>query len=433
MLMIESVAGSFGMHLSRRAVLGVIPVSALSLQLSRSAVASEPTAGAMSPLITSPPVVQHPAADGFTVHFAVAALATGWVEWGWSPDRLDHVAVAAQHGLVQASDMALAVRVRLDEAITAGKPVYYRVVAQSLAYKNAYQLERGKVVAGEVQRLRLPSAHADQVTIAIVNDTHENRATIDALHTRVAAVDPDVLLWNGDTCNDFDAQDVPMQIVLNPAQDIAKGWASTRPLLFVPGNHDVRGQRARELAAGLSGWPDQSELPYNFALRLGPIALVGLDTGEDKPDTHPVFAGTAAYEPYRQQQAVWLKKAVERPEIAEAPIRIAVCHIPLRGLPGHNDGTTLEGHAYYSGMGAKLWLPTLRDARFVAVISGHMHQHRIDDPNDTESIMQVVGGGPRPDGATLTIIHVKGDTAELRVEDLAGKTISRREWSLPAG
>ena len=31
-------------------------------------------------------------------------------------------------------------------------------------------------------------------------------------------------------------------------------------------------------------------MPYNFALRLGPIALVGLDTGEDKPDAHPVFA-----------------------------------------------------------------------------------------------------------------------------------------------
>jgi len=316
--------------------------------------------------------------------------------------------------------------------VTASKPVYYRVVAQALAYKTAYQLERGQSVASKVQRLRLPSPRADQITIAIVNDTHENKATLDALHARVAAIDPDVLLWNGDTCNDFDAQDDPMRIVLNPCGDNEKEWAAERPLLFVPGNHDVRGRRARELSAGLSGWPDQSELPYNFALRLGPVALVGLDTGEDKPDAHPVFASTAAYEPYREQQAVWLMQVVKRSEIADAPIRIAVCHIPLRGLPGHNDGTTLEGHAYYSGMGAKLWLPILREARFASVISGHMHRHRIDDPSDTEPVMQVVGGGPRPEEATLTIVHAKGGTAEVRVEDLAGKILSRRKWSIAA-
>lgn len=420
------------MRLPRRSFLGLIPVSALSLQLSGSAAESDEANGAAASLLTSPPVVQHPAADGFTVHFAVSSLATGWVEWGWSAERLDHVALAAHHGLVQASDRALAVRVRLGEAVTTGQPIYYRAVAQPLAYKTAYQLERGKSVASEVQRLRLPTAEADQITIAIVNDTHENKPTLDALHERIAVVKPDVLLWNGDTCNDFDAQDDPLQIVLNPARDITKGWAAERPLLFVPGNHDVRGQRARELSAGLSGWPDQSELPYNFALRLGPVALVGLDTGEDKPDAHPVFAGAAAYEPYREQQAVWLKKAVARPEIAEAPIRIAVCHIPLRGLPGQNDGTTLEGFAFYSGMGARLWLPILQKARFAAVISGHMHQHRIDDPSDTESVTQVVGGGPRPEGATLTILHAAGGQAELRIEDLAGKTLHRREWPLSA-
>ena len=231
----------------------------------------------------------------------------------------------------------------------------------------------------------------------------------------------------------FDAQDDPLQIVLNPAADPSQGWASTRPLLFVPGNHDVRGQRARELSAGLGSWPGQTELPYNFALRLGPIALVGLDTGEDKPDAHPVFAGTAAYEPYRELQAAWLKSAARKPEIAGAPLRIAVCHIPLRGRPGDNDGTTLEGYAAYSGMGARLWLPILREAGFAAVISGHTHQHRIDDASDTEPVMQVVGGGPQPGRATLTIVQADRHKAELRVEDLAGKTISRRDLETSTG
>lgn len=416
------------MTLARREFLGLIPVSALSLHLAKGAAASD-ASGKDSPLITSPPVVQHPAADGFTVHFAVSSLATGWVEWGRTADRLDHKAIAAAHGLVRASDQALSIRVHLNA--DARQPIFYRVVAQPLAYKNAYQLERGEAVASPVYELRLPSADAERIRIAIVNDTHENEQTIAALHQRIAEVAPDLLIWNGDTCNDFDAKDDPMQIVLNPAKDVSRGWASKWPLVFVPGNHDVRGERARELFAGLSGWPGQTELPYNFAQRIGPVALVGLDTGEDKPDAHPVFAGTAAYEPYRQQQATWLKTVVNRPEIAAAPLRIAICHIPLRGLPGHNDGTTLEGFAAYSGMGAKLWLPTLREAKFTAVISGHMHQQRIDDPSEDEPVMQAVGGGPQPERATLMILQAERGTAELRIEDLAGKTLNRREWKFP--
>src|SRR5690606_5347918 len=136
-----------------------------------------------------------------------SALATGWVEWGRSAEKLDRIAVAAEHGLVRASDQALSVRVRLDDSIAPGEPIFYRVVAQPLTYKNAYQLSRGEAVASPVKRLRLPSAAAKQITIAIVNDTHENKETIAALHSRVAAIAPDVLSWNGDTCNDFDAKD----------------------------------------------------------------------------------------------------------------------------------------------------------------------------------------------------------------------------------
>src|SRR5690606_3131334 len=142
-------------------------------------------------------------------------------------------------------------------------------------------------------------------------------------------------------------------------------------------------------------------------------------------DAHPVFAGTAAYEPYRKQQAAWLKQAVERPEIAGAPIRLAACHIPLRGLPGQNAGLTLEGHAGYSGMGAKLWLPILRQAGFAAVISGHTHRHRIDDPTTTEPVMQIVSGSPQVDGATLTIGKAQGSKAAVRVDDMDGKCMSR--------
>lgn len=411
----------------RRQFLGLIPATAISLQVSGETVAD--VAELPRTLLASPPVVQHPAADGFTVNVAVSALATGWVQWGRTADQLDQTAIAHRNGLIHASDRALSVRVPLGDSLPNGGTVFYRVVVQPLAYKNAYQLLRGETEATQVYRLNLPDPNGRQVTVAIVNDTHEQPQTLKALHERIRGLAPDVLVWNGDTCNDFDAADDPLQIVLNPALDASRGWAAERPLLFVPGNHDVRGARARELANGLSGWPGQADLPYNFALRLGPLALVGLDTGEDKPDQHPVFAGTAAYEPYRQLQAAWLKSAVARPEIATAPVRIAICHIPLRGLPGDNDGTSLEGYAAFSGMGAKLWLPILRQAGFSAVISGHTHRDRIDDPTPDEPITQVVGGGPQPERATITILRAEDQTVDLEVQDLLGRSLHRRQWT----
>ena len=145
---------------------------------------------------------------------------------------------------------------------------------------------------------------------------------MDALASRIEAVAPEVVVWNGDTCaSAFDSPaDLP-RVLLKP------GWAASRSLMFVPGNHDVRGRVARDcrLLAPGPGAP--------LALQCGPapwpLALLTLDTGEDKPDAHPVFAGTAAYEPYRGAKPPGFATPC-RPEIASAPFKVVFCHIPLR-------------------------------------------------------------------------------------------------------
>jgi 3',5'-cyclic AMP phosphodiesterase CpdA len=274
------------------------------------------------------------------------------------------------------------------------RPIHDRVLCQPLIYLNAYKLERGQPQATATYALRLPSPTAQKVRIVSLNDTHENLPTIKGLHQQIDQLDPDLLIWNGDTSNDFDQQDSPEQILLNSAKGVTLGWASTRSLLFSNGNHDVRGVRAREVQKSFAGCPESRELPYNQTRRFGPLAVITLDTGEDKPDRHPVFAGTAAYEPYRRQQAKWLKQIVEQPEIRTAPLKIATTHIPLRGQNGHNDGTTLEAYANYSGFGAKLWLPILKQVGFQSVLSGHTHRDRVDQPTTEMPIHQFVGGGP---------------------------------------
>lgn len=406
--------------LNRRDLLRLIPASSLVwLGESRSArAAANPPADAAS-LLAGPPVVQHLSTTGFAVSAAVGQLATGWVEWGLSPDRLDQRAIPSRAGLVQASDQALIVPVSLGNLGVPGRRIHYRVVAQSLRYETAYKLHRGELVPGPTQCLTLPDPAATRVRVAVVNDTHEHLKTVEALASRIEAARPEVLVWNGDTCAAaFNSPAEVSRVLLKPA------WASTRSLLFVPGNHDVRGASAREIRDCLAPGPDAS-LPYNVARRHGPLALLTLDTGEDKPDAHPVFAGTAAYEPYRVRQAAWLREALARPEIASAPFKVVFCHIPLRGLPNDNDGLSLEGFAAWSGDGAKAWMPVLREAGAPLVISGHKHAWRVDDPAKGLP-MQVVGGGPDLHNATLIVLEADSQSLRVVIQDLSGKELAQR-------
>ncbi len=422
--------------INRRKFFGILPVGALAISAggmhSRESWANGWNASSRVDAIASPPVVQNPRATGFGVSIAVAGLCTAWVEYGFDKNDLQFTSIPSHHGLIVADDQAIHIRVNHPELLPAERPIFYRVMVQPLSYKNAYQLERGEPQATGTYELRLPSATAKQIRVVSINDTHENNATIAVLHQRIENLNPDLLIWNGDTCNDFDAADTPNQIMLNPAKDLSLGWASTRPLLFSNGNHDVRGERAREVVKCFASCPESSELPYNQALRYGPLAIVTLDTGEDKPDRHPVFAGTAAYEPYRELQAQWLKQTVLQPSIRDAPFKIVTSHIPLRGIAGQQDGTTLDGYAQHSGFGAKLWLPTLIESGFQAILSGHTHRHRLDAPTETTPISQFVGGGPKPEQATLTIIEATENgenvTLEIKVVDLDGKLLLQQQW-----
>ncbi|WP_437186098.1 metallophosphoesterase family protein [Planctomicrobium sp. SH668] len=427
--------------IDRRQFMGVLPASVVALT-SNAVSAIESNSGKSNggdnrPLICSPPVIMNPRESGFDVSIAVSRLATAWVEYGFSEDDLQYVARASHHGLIQADDRVLHLRVQHQGGLPNDNPIFYRIVVQELQYENAYRLSRGQPEESPIYRVQFAHAKTRKVRVVSINDTHENKETLRKLHQRIAELQPDVLIWNGDTCNDFNAEKSTEQLLLNPAQDVTQGWASERPIVFSNGNHDVRGQKAREVPKSFVGCPESVDLPYCQALRVGPLALITLDTGEDKPDHHPVFAGTAAYEPYREQQARWLQTIVERPDIRNAPFKIAACHIPLRGLEGQPDGTTLDDFARFSGFGAKLWLPTLIKSGFHAVLSGHTHSHRVDEPSDEAPIHQFVGGGPDPDKATVTIIDVQeldsGHEMNSRVTNLNGDVFHEHRWAEKLG
>ena len=381
---------------------------------------------------TSPPVVQAPLPDSLSISFTTGGLANCWVEWGYDK-KLAFRAKAAHHGLVELSDRFHSIRMRGIEK----KRIFYRLAAQEIKYGGAYRIRTGKTIYTDVFSVNLPEASAEKISLTITNDTHAKNDLLDVLIARVNALKPDFHVWNGDICDSFNSEEQLARIALRPGSKALTGWASDRPLLYVPGNHDVRGRHAGSLTKAMTPWPLDANDPaaldrsshlagrYCFALRHGPLALIGLDTGEDKPDRHPAFAGLADFEDYRRAQTKWLKAALKREDIKSAPFLVAACHIPLRGLKGDNDGRTLKGYAYYSGQGHDEWMKPLADAGCRMVISGHTHRPRIQKPTGDCPIYQIVGGGSRASSAAL--IRIQADKSELKltIENLKANQIHK--------
>jgi len=374
------------------------------------------------PLIDSPPVLQHPSPTGVTVVWAVAAPATGWVEYG-PTEQPGRRADLPAYGLNPFDGRFLSARI---EGLTPGQRVFYRVVCVPVDFKGPYKIVRGEPVAGEVHEFTPVDPSADRASFAVINDTHEHADTLAALTKRLTTEPADLTVWNGDVFNDIRSDDQIVAQVLRPA---GSAYAARRPVVFTSGNHDVRGVNARGLARAIAPWRAEEPLGRCFTLRHGPLAIVGLDTGEDKPDRHPVWAGLANFEPYRAAQAAWLKGALARPEVASAPFVVVFAHIPLWGLAGDNPGDTLEGYANYCRNAQQQWHALLAGAKVQLVVSGHTHKHRYDPPSAEHAYGQLVGGGPRPEQATLIRGAVTRGKLAVELTDIGGKSLGAWEYA----
>lgn len=379
--------------------------------------AKESTSG---PLLNGSPVVSGPAPDAMTILQAVNGPATGFAEIrvrdeGSSEGDWQRVD-AESAGLLPYDSNVLKFRL---PALPPGVRVDYRVSVTAIDFQNAYKIVRGETERSSQRTFRTLAPQGGTTRFAIWNDTHENQETIAALHKITAKAAPDFVLWNGDQTNDvYDEAKMANQYLCPGGLAIAESW----PLAYARGNHDVRGPAARSLSK-FTGVPDDR---YFYAFRSGPVAVLVMDTGEDKPDDHPVFAGLAGFEAMRRRQAEWLKEATQVSWFRDAPHKILCCHIPLWWQEREPYGPPWT----YSKPCREAWQQSLLDAGVKLVISGHTHRHAWLPANDDRPIGQLVGGGPQPTGATFTLATATPDLLTVEMSDLKGKTLYKVE--LPA-
>lgn len=361
----------------------------------------------------SPPVLQNPTPDGMTVVWAVSGLATGWVEYG-ETEALGQRSESGAHGL-------LALDARLFKArltgLRPGTKYFYRVHACPIDFKNAYNIHRGDVIASPIRQFSTINPAAHTTSFSIINDTHEVPETLQRLGSLMQASPTESLIWNGDIFNDIRSEQQIAEQVLAPG---GQEFAARRPLLPVRGNHDVRGVRARMLE-------QYFDLPsglWYYTLRQGPVAFLVLDTGEDKPDEHPVYAGLNDFARYRTVQQEWLRQAIRRKEFRSAPFRVVLQHIPMLWKDYSSTGV-------FCGDGKAKWHDILVQAKIQLVVSGHTHEPAWFPAKSQAPYAQLVGGGPKPEAATLIQGQATSRELRLTMQNLGGKELG--SYTVKAG
>lgn len=348
--------------------------------------------------VKAEPVLQCPAPDSMGIAWAVDGLANGAVEFSDNPQLQNAKTVrCGGFGMTSFDDQALQVRL---VGLKPGTRYWYRTITTPIAvYKSAYTIQLGEPEVGNVHSFVTPGESVP-ARFCVMNDTHENWKQFGPIVEDILAFGPALTVWNGDATNTTEEKSRAVETFLAPP--IArKDYAADIPILFTNGNHDFRGKWIRHLdEVMMARLPSERssrdwDLKRNFAFRLGDVAMIGLDTGEDKPDWHPKWMGLANFSPYRAAQAVWLKDELARPEIANAPYIVVFCHIPLFDSdPDANPGDRFENWADWQKECADLWGPLFAEAGVQVVVAAHKHHYRYDPATATRPWAQVVGGGP---------------------------------------
>lgn len=367
-------------------------------------------AASVGTLITSAPMLQNYAEDSIGIAFSVCDLASGFVDIGQKADLSDARRVTSGgYRLAELNDRVSQVRITgLEPATT----YYYRIGAERISYKDGYHMSNlGTEADSHIYSFTTAGKKAD-AHFCVINDTHVQWIPFGRAIEKIAALAPSCVVWNGDASNSEETIEAQMRIFLTP--DISqKDYAAQIPYLLCTGNHDYRGMANRHLErVWMTRQPEERpvrdwDLGRNFALRMGEIAMIGLDTGEDKLDTNPKFAGIFKMKAYREAQTRWLADVLKRRDIATAPFLVAFCHIPLFDPnPKHNPGDVTPAdkdprystdYAMWQRTCAEMWTPLLAKARCQLVVTAHQHRYHYHPATSERTWAQIVGGGPEMD------------------------------------
>lgn len=319
--------------------------------------------------ITHGPWLQNLTADGVTVCWTTNLPAVPGVWMVRDKPQVDSLVRNSTDGLIHAGGTLHQVRIA---GLKSGVTYRYRLHSVELLKLRPYQVYYGDTVKGKEFTFTTLNPSKKNTQFRVVNDIHTNGGLLAQLIKPGNPETLDFFIYNGDIVDNFETESQ----LLGPIIDTSvRYFASNVPFIYNRGNHETRGLMARKLKDYLA----YTDNRYYGSFDQGPVHIVLLDCGEDKPDDNRYYYGLADYDNYRREELEWLKKEVNSPAYREAAYRIIIVHMPilpsLKGVIGRVP--VLFGD--YRGHGpeflARYFGPVIREAGADLLIAGHTHRH----------------------------------------------------------
>lgn len=286
-----------------------------------------------------------------------------------------------------------------------GTTYRYRVYAQEVLSHRGWHVNYGYVAATDVYtKAPLAFTTLDKSKAAasflVVNDIHEHADRMKTLFNRADYKTKDLVFFNGDMLSLFDKEQKFWGGFMDTAVSM---FAGEKPLYYVRGNHETRGQMADRFHRYVR--PNDAHL--YFTVEQGPMFFICLDTGEDKPDNDMEYAGITDYDNYRTQQAEWLRQVVASDAFKRARFRVVVAHIPPRYTPAawHGDIEVREK-----------FMPILNEAGINLMICGHLHKFEYTEPNSQLKFPILVNSNE-----AVVSAETQGNKLDVKIIELNGK------------
>ena len=253
--------------------------------------------------------------------------------------------------------------VRID-SLKPGTEYRYRIVGKVVEDdSNIYRINYGllrEISARRNHSVRTLDPSAEVCRFSMMNDIHGKDKVYAALAATMDPKKTDFLVLNGDMVSNAKQIDTVIKHMVEPI----KKQAEQIPLFYARGNHEGRGADFDKL---YDMFPTSTGQFY-YTFRQGPAAFVVLDAGEDKPDSHHEYGGTADYDAYREVQTEWLLKAVKEESFASAPMKICIIHIPTLAF---------RSSWYAERYITEHWVPILEKAGLDLALCAHHHKWRV--------------------------------------------------------
>ena len=357
------------------------------------------TASAQSYTFNHGPYLQELSEHAVTFVFTTSDKGFSWVEVkpdGGEAER--HYTV--RNGLRDAYNTFNVIRV---ENLRPDTRYQYRLCSKQIADFQPYKVTFGDSIVSPWRRFSTPDPKATACSFIALSDMHQQPDKLGRLLNQAGVGSADMIFYVGD-----DNEETPFRSFIDKSVEL---FASEKPFVLVRGNHETRGNMAREYAR----YVPKSSGKYYGAYRVGDIMFIVFDCGEDKPDDFWVYAGLTDFDGYRTEQAAWFGELIRSKAYKGAKWRIVMNHFPPLS---HMESDNPERHGIQDI--TDKFLPLYNQAKIDLMISGHTHAYEFMSPDKYDRLtFPVIVNSTE----SVARIDIDGRTLKAKVTDTGGNTL----------